>query len=204
MTNIGVLASGSGTNLQALLDADLAPGQIVVVLSNNPKALALERAKKSCVATEVIDHRTFSSRAEFDAKLIETLHQHQVELVVFAGFMRVVTSTFLNAFPDRVLNIHPSLLPAFAGVDAQRQAIEAGVKISGCTVHLVDSGVDTGPILAQAAVSVLPQDDRDHLAQRILQQEHRLFPKVVRAVARGQIQRDGQKAWLTDASINED
>jgi phosphoribosylglycinamide formyltransferase-1 len=184
---IGVLASGSGTNLEALLEADLSPGRISVVVSNVPGAGAIARAERAGVPVVIVDHRRFESREAFDRALVETLDAHRIDWVVFAGFMRLVTDVFLARFGGRVINIHPSLLPSFRGVDAQRQAIDAGVTISGCSVHLVDRGMDTGPILAQAAVPVLPGDDVESLRQRILAREHRLLPGVVRAIAMGKL-----------------
>jgi phosphoribosylglycinamide formyltransferase 1 len=189
---IAVLASGSGTNFQALLDADLGPGKIVLLLSNQPDAKALDRAKRANVPAAVIDHREHASREEFDRAVVDRLRRAHAEWIVFAGFMRVVTRVLLDAFPGRIVNIHPALLPAFPGVNAQKQAFDAGVKIAGCTVHLVDPGVDTGPILAQAAVPVLPTDDLDALRHRILAQEHRLFPAVVRALAEGRLTQDAR------------
>ncbi len=187
MVRIGVLASGSGTNFQALLDADLGPGTIAVLVVNKPGAGAIERAEAAGVPYVVVPHRAFADRAAFDARLVEVLREHDVEWVVLAGFMRVLTPVFLDAFAPRVVNVHPALLPSFPGVDGQRQALEAGVAIAGCTVHLVDRGVDTGPILAQAAVGVHPTDDLDALRRRILREEHRLLPGVVRAICEGRL-----------------
>jgi phosphoribosylglycinamide formyltransferase-1 len=184
---IAVLASGSGTNFQALLDADLSPGKIVLLVCNNPGAKAIERAERARVPVAVIDHRTFASREDFDRAVLERVTEARAQWLVFAGFMRVVTKVLLEPFHHRVVNVHPALLPAFPGVNAQKQAFDAGVKITGCTVHLVDAGVDTGPILAQAAVPVLPTDDLDSLRERILKEEHRLLPQVVRALAEGRL-----------------
>jgi phosphoribosylglycinamide formyltransferase-1 len=181
------LASGSGTNLQALLDADLGPARIVRVVVNVEGAGAIARAEQAGVPVSTIPHRG-RSRVEFDAEVVRRLQADGVSLVVLAGFMRLVTPTFLDAFPGRVINIHPSLLPAFPGIDAQRQALQAGVRISGCTVHLVDAGVDTGPILAQAAVPIHADDTEADVRQRILEQEHALLPGVVRAVAEGRLE----------------
>lgn len=194
--SIGVLASGAGTNLKALLDADLSPGRVARVVVNNPDAGAIAHAEASGVPVTVVDHRQHRARRAFDAEVVDVLRAEGVEWVVFAGFMRIVTSTLLDAFPGRVLNIHPSLLPAFPGTDAQRQALEAGVRITGCTVHLVDSGVDTGPILAQIAVPVLDDDDVERLRRRILEAEHTLLPRVVRALARGRIDTSGPRPRL--------
>ena len=186
-----VLASGSGTNLQALIDAwkngALAPAELAVVGVNIAGCGALERAHTAGIATFVLSHKAFASREDFDRALVADLRGRGVELVVLAGFMRVLTGAFLDAFPLRVLNIHPALLPAFPGVHAQKQALDYGVKLAGCTVHFVDKGTDTGPIIAQAAVPVLPGDNEDSLGKRILVEEHRLLPAVVRAVASGQV-----------------
>jgi phosphoribosylglycinamide formyltransferase 1 len=187
---IAVLASGHGSNFQALLDAELSPGRIVLLISNKADAHALVRAARAGVPSTVIDHRRFASREAFDTALVAKLSEVRAEWVVFAGFMRVVTDVLLVPFHHRVVNVHPALLPAFPGVNAQAQAYSAGVKITGCTVHLVDSGVDTGPILAQAAVPVLPTDELQDLQQRILKQEHALLPAVVRALAEGRLGKD--------------
>jgi phosphoribosylglycinamide formyltransferase-1 len=199
--NVGVLASGSGTNLQALLDAGaagrLGPARLVVVGANVPGCGALTRAQAAGVPTFVIDHRAFASREAFDAALVAALREHGCELVVLAGFMRILTPVFLEAFSGRVLNIHPSLLPAFPGVDAQGQAFRAGVKLAGCTVHFVETGVDAGPIIAQVAVPVLDGDDAESLRARILSEEHKLLPSVVRAVAEGRVQTEGRRVRVS-------
>ena len=187
---VGVLASGSGTNLQALLDADLRPAEIVIAVCNVAGARALERARAAGVTATLLPHRDYPDRRAFESALIEVLTGARVDWVVLAGFMRVLTPHFLSAFENRVLNIHPSLLPAFPGLEAQRQAFEAGVRISGCTVHVVDAGVDTGPILAQAAVPVRTDDALVDLQRRILAAEHRLLPAVVRAIGQGRIDLD--------------
>lgn len=183
---VGVLASGSGSNLQALIDAELG-ADLAVVITNVPGAKAGERAVRAGIPSVLVDHRAFADRAAFDAALVQVLRAHHTDWVVLAGFMRIVTPVLLGAFPERVVNVHPALLPAFPGVHAQRRALEAGVKITGCTVHLVDEGTDTGPILAQAAVPVLPGDDEGALRARILAEEHRLLPEVVRALAAGRL-----------------
>ena len=185
---LGVLVSGGGSNLQALLDACARPdfpAEVALVVCNVPTAHALERARKAGVPTAVLEHKAYGSRADFDRALGEALVAAGVEWVCLAGFMRLLGADFLGRFPGRVLNIHPSLLPAFPGLHAQRQALERGVKVTGCTVHFVDPGMDTGPILAQAAVPVLPGDDEAALSARILQQEHRLYPLAVRLVVSG-------------------
>ena len=200
----GVLASGSGTNLQALIDAwkggTLAPAELVVVGVNIASCGAIERAHKAGIETFVLSHKSFATREDFDRALVAELRSRDVELVVLAGFMRVLTGTFLDAFPLRVINIHPALLPAFPGVHAQKQALDCGVKLAGCTVHFVDKGTDTGPIIAQAAVPVLPGDDEDSLGKRILGEEHRLLPAVVRAVASGQVRVEGRQVRVAPPS----
>ncbi|MBI2391103.1 MAG: phosphoribosylglycinamide formyltransferase [Deltaproteobacteria bacterium] len=193
--DLAVLVSGSGTNLQAILDA-IARGEldarVRLVISNVPGVKALSRAEAAGVPTLVVPHKQFPTRDAFDAHLVERVREAVGDrgVVVLAGFMRILTATFLDAFPRRVINIHPSLLPAFPGVDAQKQAVEKGVRITGCTVHLVDAGTDTGPILGQAAVPVLDDDDRDTLAARILVQEHRLLPGVLQWIAEGRLRFD--------------
>jgi phosphoribosylglycinamide formyltransferase 1 len=184
--NIGVLVSGNGTNLQALLDADLAPATIAVVISNNPGVLALERARTAGVAHELIDHRGLD-RVAFEDRLIATLEAHAVELVVLAGFMRLLTAHFVGRYLGRIVNTHPSLLPAFPGANAPAQALAHGVKLSGATIHFVDNSLDGGPIIAQAAVPVEDGDDAQTLHARIQREEHRLLPVVVRSLAAGEL-----------------
>jgi len=202
--NVGVLVSGSGTNLQALIDrgqrGELGPAQLVVVGCNVPDCPALARAKLAAVPTFVLDHRDYAERASFDRALVAGLRDHQVDLVVLAGFNRVLGQDFLEAFPGRVVNVHPALLPAFPGIRAQRQAFDGGVKIAGCTVHFVDHGVDTGPIIAQAAVPVQDDDDDEALRLRILAEEHRLLPAVVRAIAERRVMLEGRRVRVLGAS----
>lgn len=201
--NVGVLASGSGTNLQSLIDraakGELGPARLVVVGVNVPDCAALARAKAAALPTFVIDHRDFKTRAAFDQALLESLRAHQVDLLVLAGFMRMLGEELLTAFPQRVVNIHPALLPAFPGTHGQRQAFDYGVKIAGCTVHFVDAGVDTGPIIAQAAVPVHEDDDAAALRARILAEEHRLLPAVVRAIAERRVVLEGRRVRLLSA-----
>jgi phosphoribosylglycinamide formyltransferase-1 len=188
--SLGVLCSGSGTNLQAILDACAAgelDARVRLVLCNKPGILALERAVKAGVSTRVISHKEASSREAYDAMLVEALREAGVDTVVLAGFMRLVTPVLLGAFPDRVVNIHPALLPSFPGLDGQQQALDGGVVVTGCTVHLVDGGMDTGPILGQAVVPVLDGDDREALGRRVLRQEHRLLVEALRWIAEGRV-----------------
>lgn len=199
---LGVLVSGGGSNLQALLDACAQgdyPAEVACVVSNVPTAFALERARRAGVPAVVVDHKAFTSKADFEKALLEALRTHGVEWVCLAGFMRLVSADFLAAFPGRVLNIHPSLLPAFPGLHAQRQALEHGVKVAGCTVHFVDAGTDTGPIIAQAAVPVLPEDDEQSLSARILAEEHRLYPLAVRLAVTGKVRPEGSRTKVDAA-----
>ena len=185
---IGVLVSGGGTNLQALLDANL---PVVAVASNKRDAPALARARE--VPTAAFELADYDGRDERDATMAAWLAAQDVELVVLAGYMQLLTPAFLDRFPDRIVNVHPSLLPAFPGLHAQRQALDHGAKVAGATVHFVDEGVDTGPIVLQAAVPVEPADTEDTLAARILGQEHRLYPEAVRLFARGRLRIEGRR-----------
>jgi len=202
IVDLGILVSGSGSNLQSIVDRiedHRLDARIQVVISNNPEAYALQRIKKYGIPAVVINHREFGSREAFDQKMIEVLRDHHVELVVMAGFMRVLTPVFLNAFPMRIMNIHPALLPSFQGIHAQRRAFEYGVKFSGCTVHFADEGVDTGPIIIQALVSVLDDDTEETLADRILREEHRIYPQAIQFYAEGRIELIGRKIRIRGA-----
>jgi phosphoribosylglycinamide formyltransferase-1 len=188
---LGVLASGSGSNLEAILEACAAqriPARVVLVLSNIEDSGALTRARAAGVEAVSLSHRDFTTRELYDAEVVAELLRRAVELVCLAGFMRIVSPVLLRAFPDRVVNIHPSLLPAFPGMHAVRQALRAGVRISGCSVHIVDEGTDTGPVLVQAAVPVLEGDSEETLAARILVQEHRAYPHAIGLVAAGAVE----------------
>lgn len=190
VVTLGVLVSGSGTNLQAILDAVAAKAldaRVAVVVSNVAGAGALERARKAGVEAVVVDHKQYPDRRAFDAAVVEVLRARGVEVVVLAGFMRLVTDVLLSAFPMRIVNVHPALLPAFPGIHAQKQALDYGVRVTGCTVHFVDAGTDTGPIIAQAAVPVLDGDDEDALQKRILEREHELLPRVLQLLAEGRV-----------------
>jgi phosphoribosylglycinamide formyltransferase 1 len=187
---LGVLVSGTGTNLQAILDAIATrtlDARVALVVSNVPGAVALTRAEAAGVKTLALDHTKYPDRRAFDAAVVEALRAHGVELVVLAGFMRLLTDVLLDAYPMRIVNVHPALLPAFPGVHAQKQAFDYGVRVSGCTVHLVDAGTDTGPILAQTAVPVLEGDDEESLRLRILKEEHALLPRVLQWFAEGRV-----------------
>ncbi len=187
---VGVLVSGGGTNLQSILDhcaRRKINAEVAVVISNRPEAYALARARRARVPTALVSHKDYPDRARFDERLIEVLREHRVDLVCLAGFMRLLTPAFIRAFPGRILNIHPALLPAFPGLDVQEKALAHGVRFSGCTVHLVDEGCDTGPIVIQAVVPVLPTDSAGTLAARILKQEHRIYPWAIQLFAKGRI-----------------
>jgi phosphoribosylglycinamide formyltransferase-1 len=186
MKSIVILISGHGSNLRSILDASL-PLRIKAVVSNNPTAGGLEIAKAHGVATAVVDHRGFASRADFDAALGAEIDRHQPDLLVLAGFMRILTDAFVERYAGRMINIHPSLLPSFPGLDTHAAALREGVKIHGCTVHFVTPRLDHGPIIVQAAVAVLPNDSAESLAQRVLEQEHRVFPQALRWFAEGRL-----------------
>ena len=207
---VGVLISGSGTNLQALIDdcarAD-AESEIVLVLSNRADTFGLTRAERAGLPHRAIDNREYESRAAFEQALSAALEASGVELVCLAGFMRVLTAAFVERWRDRLINIHPSLLPAFKGLDTHARAIEAGVRIAGCTVHFVRPEVDNGPIIVQAAVPVLPDDAPETLAARVLREEHRCLPLAVRLIAEGRVSVAGERCVIDgsapgDALIN--
>jgi phosphoribosylglycinamide formyltransferase 1 len=194
---VGVLASGKGTDFQSLVDArdrgDL-DVDLAVLVCNVPGAPVIERAKRVGIPAVIVDHRPFAEdRKAFEREIVKALRDRQVDLVVFAGFMRLVSPYFLGQFPLRILNIHPSLLPAFPGAHAHRDALAAGVKVSGCTVHFVDASVDGGPIVLQRAVPVFDDDTEETLSARILEQEHTLLPLAVRLFAEGRIQVEGRR-----------
>jgi phosphoribosylglycinamide formyltransferase-1 len=200
---IAVLASGGGTNLQSIIDQQQCGKlsvDIALVISNNPGAGALDRAQQAGINTLCINHRNHATRESFDQALVNALQQADIELVVLAGFMRIITPTMLKAFPHRIINIHPALLPAFPGLNVQQQAIDYGARFSGCTVHFVDAGVDTGPIIVQAVVPILPGDSAATLAERILKQEHRIYPQAIQWLAEGRVKIDGRKVIITDST----
>ncbi len=196
---LGVLASGGGTNLQSIIDAcanNSIDAQIVRVICNNPGAGALQRAERAGIPICCIDHRDYTDRGKFDAAIIAQLQQDAVELVVLAGFMRIVGTDFIQAFPQRIMNIHPALLPAFTGLQVQKKALESGARFSGCTVHFIDDGVDTGPIIIQAVVPILADDTLESLCARILVQEHRIYPLAIQLFAAGALKIEGQRVII--------
>ena len=196
MVNLGVLVSGSGSNLQAIIDnmeAGRLDARIKIMISNVPDVFALERAKKHNIPSLVISHKEYKKREDFDQKIVETLQAHGVKLVVLAGYMRVVTSVLLRAFPLRVMNIHPALLPAFPGTHVWQAEVDSGVKFAGCTVHFVDEGTDTGPIIIQAVVPVYDDDTAETLNARILKQEHKIFSQAIQLYAEGRLKIQGRR-----------
>jgi phosphoribosylglycinamide formyltransferase-1 len=197
--SLGVLISGRGSNLQALIravDDGRLEARIAVVISNRPEAPGLEHARRSGIETLVVDHRQFKSRHEFDRTLATELRSRSVALVCLAGFMRLVGAELLQAFPNAILNVHPSLLPAFPGVNAQQQALDHGVKVSGATVHVVTPELDAGPIIVQACVPVRADDTVDSLSARILVEEHRIYPEAVRIMLAGGWRVDGRRLTI--------
>jgi phosphoribosylglycinamide formyltransferase-1 len=196
---LGVLISGTGSNLQAIIDAILRgelKAEIRLVISNRADAQGLERARRHGIETMVLEHRTFPSREDFDCAVLAALRDRSVELVALAGFMRLLSSVMLDAFPGRIMNIHNSLLPSFPGIHGPKDAIEYGVKIAGCTVFFVTPGVDVGPVIVQAAVPVLPGDDEQRLAARILQEEHRIFPHAIALFQQGRLEIQGRRVVI--------
>ncbi len=184
---IVILISGRGSNMLAILKAHL-PVQIAAVISNEPSAIGLASAQSQDIATVVVPHRAFADRVAFDAALAAEIDRHQPDLIVLAGFMRVLTEGFVKRYLGRMINIHPSLLPSFTGLHTHQRALDAGVRVHGCTVHFVTPGVDSGPIIIQAAVPVQAGDDEDMLAARVLTEEHRIFPQAIRWICEGRVQ----------------
>lgn len=198
---LGILASGGGTNLQSIIDhaeRGAIDAEIRLVISNVPDAHALKRAAHHKIPSVVIDHRHYSTRQGFEKELIRVLHKYNVELVVLAGFMRVLTPSFIREFPMKIINIHPALLPVFPGTHVQQQALDYGVRFSGCTVHFVDEGVDTGPIIIQAVVPVRPDDTVETLAQRILREEHKIYPQAIQLIAQEKLEICGRRVLTRD------
>lgn len=197
---IAVLASGSGSNLQAIIDAVEAgnlPIEIAVVLSDKKDAFALVRARKHDIKTVHIDSREFSSRIEYDDAVLRKLQEHRVDLIVLAGYMLLVGKQIVKAFPGRIMNIHPALLPSFPGIDGVGEALRYGVKVTGVTVHFVDEGLDTGPIIAQGAIDVLEDDTQESLHNRLHEIEHQLYPKAIKLFAEGKLKIDGRQVSIS-------
>src|SRR5574341_935965 len=199
---LGLLASGSGSNLQAILDACEAgaiPARVRIVVSDAAAAHALERARRHGVEVRYLDPKAHATREAFDRTVIAVLQEAEVNLVCLAGFMRLLGKEFVAAFRNRIMNIHPALLPAFPGLHGQRKALEYGVKVSGCTVHFVDEGTDTGPIIIQAAVPVFDDDTEETLSARILRHEHRIYPEAIRLFAEGRLEVRGRRVLVHGA-----
>jgi len=198
-TPLGVLVSGNGSNLQAIIDRcedGTLDAQVKIVLSNNPEAYALERCRRHRISAVILDHHEYQTREAFDLRAVELLKSAGVQLVAMAGFMRILTPILFRAFPKSIMNMHPSLLPAFPGIHVQQKAVDYGVKFSGCTVHFADEGVDTGPIIIQSVVPVFDDDSSDSLAARILAEEHRIYPQAIQYYAEGRIEIEGRKVRI--------
>jgi len=199
MINIGVLASGRGTNLQAIIEAvkeGKIEGRISIVISDNRDAFALKRAKQNNIETEYINFKSFKNREDYDKEIMECLKEKDIDLVVLAGYMRILSPYFIRTYKNRIINIHPALLPSFPGLHAQRQAVEYGVKISGCTVHFVDEGIDSGPVILQKAVEVKDNDTEESLAERILKEEHQIYPRAIQLFCQGRLIIKGRKVFI--------
>jgi phosphoribosylglycinamide formyltransferase-1 len=199
MKKIAVLVSGGGSNLQSIIDSvesGTLKVEIVLVLSNKEGAFGLERAAKHQIPTAVIKHGEFPDREAFETRLMEVIDGHGAELVVLAGFMRVLTPHFVNHYHHRIMNIHPALLPSFPGTHGQKQALDYGVRYAGCTIHFVDEGTDTGPIIMQAVVPILPDDTEGDLSARILVEEHRIYPESIRLWSEGRLLIEGRKVRI--------
>ena len=199
MKRIAVVASGRGSNFQAIIDAITSgtiPAECVALITDNPKAYAIERAQKAGIPCRVIDYRTFPSREVYEHALLFSMQDVNADLYVLAGYMRILGSSIVRAFPGKMVNIHPALLPSFTGLHAQRQAVQHGVKLAGCTVHFVDESLDGGPIILQRCVPVLEADDEDALAERILEQEHIAFPEAIRLFCEDRLVIDGRKVRI--------
>lgn len=193
---LGVLVSGGGTNLQAIIDAieeKRLDARIRVVISNRADAYGLERAKNHRIETEVLDHKNFATREAYDEELVKILRAKGVELVILAGFMRLLSPVLVQAYSNRIMNIHPALLPAFPGLHGQKQAVEYGVRFSGCTVHFVNEECDQGPVIIQAVVPVFPDDTEQSLSARILVEEHRIYPRAIQLYSEGKLRVAGRK-----------
>lgn len=199
MKRVVILISGRGSNMQAIVNADL-PVEIAAVISNRADAAGLEFARQKGIVTAVIDHQLFSTREAFDTTLIETIDGFRADLVVLAGFMRILSPMFVQHYTNRLINIHPSLLPAFPGLDTHQRALDAGVRLSGCTVHFVTTALDSGPIIAQAAVPVLDDDTADTLAGRILREEHKIYPQAVAWFATESLRIEGNRVRCVDSN----
>jgi len=199
MINIGVLASGRGTNLQAIIEAieeGKIAGEIKVVMSDNPDAYALKRAQQYHIDTRYVDFKEFKNREDYDKEIIKTLKEKKIELVVLAGYMRILSPYFIRTYQNKIINIHPALLPSFPGLHAQKQVVEYGAKVSGCTVHFVDEGVDSGPIILQKAVEVSDDDTEESLAEKILKEEHQIYPRAIQLFSESRLMIKGRRVFI--------
>ena len=204
MINIGVLASGRGTNLQIIIEAieeGKIEGRISIVISDNQDAFALKRAEQYNIDIRYINFKEFKNREDYDKEIIKTLEEKKIDLVVLAGYMRILSPYFIRTYKNKIMNIHPALLPSFPGLHAQRQAVEYGVKISGCTVHFVDEGVDSGPIILQKAVEVKDNDTEESLAERILKEEHQIYPRAIQLFSQGRLIIKGRKVFIEEVDL---
>ncbi len=199
---LGVLVSGRGTNLQSILDAidhGRIPAEVAVIVSNKQNAPALERGKKQGIESRFLNPKDHATREDYDRALVALLKQHEVGLVCLAGYMKILTSGFIQAFQGKIINIHPSLLPAFPGLDVQKKALDHGVKFAGCTVHYVEEEVDSGPIILQAVVPVQDNDTVDTLSARILEQEHQIYPRAVQLIAENRVRIEGRRVLIQES-----
>ncbi len=195
-TRLAVFVSGSGSNLQAIIDAEIPTVEIALVFSNNPDAYAIERIKKYGIPSLVIDHRGYSSREDYEKEILRSIDPLDIDLIALAGFMRILSPYFVSRFKNRIMNLHPALLPAFAGINSVKQALEYGVKYTGCTVHFVDEGVDTGPIILQSVVPIFEDDTEDSLLERIHEEEHRIYPEAIRLFSEGKLKIKGRRVSI--------
>jgi len=201
MINIGVLVSGRGTNLQAIIEAieeGKIAGEIKVVISDNSEAYALKRAQRYHIDTRYIHFKEFKNREDYEKEIIKTLKENKIELVVLAGYMRILSPYFIRSYKNKIMNIHPALLPSFPGLHVQKQAIDYGVKVSGCTVHFVDEGLDSGPIIMQKAVKVKEGDTEETLAKRILKEEHKIYPRAIQLFAEERLEINGRRVFIKE------
>ncbi|MBI5399188.1 phosphoribosylglycinamide formyltransferase [Candidatus Saganbacteria bacterium] len=199
MLNLGVLISGKGSNLQAIIDAcerEKIPARVAVVISNNPESYGLERAKNHKIPAVILNSKDFSNKNTYELEIVKNLKQYDVGLVCLAGYMRIVGTVLLEHYPSKIVNIHPSLLPSFPGLHAQKQALDHGVTVTGCTVHFVNEGCDTGPIIIQSAVPVKEKDTEETLSERILQQEHHIYPLAIEFIAKGKLKIEGRRVKI--------
>jgi len=195
-TNVAVFVSGSGTNFQAIIDAKIEAANLAVLVCNKPDAYAIKRAENHEIPVELVNHKDFETREDFETEIIKRLDPYEIELVVLAGFMRVLTPFFVGRFKNRIINLHPALLPSFPGMHAARQALDYGAKVTGCTVHFVDEGVDTGPIILQAVVPITDDDTEETLLEKIHKEEHRIYPEAVRLFCERSLTIEGRRVII--------